>query len=233
MKKLLLLALLAVGMTAHAETIVTNDMDAETNNGGITFDDDSNWSMHFYVGVDIPTGAPEGVDFAPFRSWDIDWTVFQYDFTPEKWKTTFSVGAGINWRNYTLSGHDKLFYKGEDDVVRIIEREGKWSELSSRIHTLGISFPVLIKQSFTKDLALSLGVQVNWNVLCRLNNYYEVEDEEVSYMTKRIGERPLTVDLMGILHISKVGVYCKYSPMSVLKTDRGPEFKSISLGVYF
>jgi hypothetical protein len=232
MKKLFLLALLAIGMTANAETFAASG-DAETNDGGIKLDEDSNWSMHLYVGVDIPTGAPSGVDFAPFRSWEVGWTIFQYGFTPEDWKTTFSAGVGIDWRNYTLSGHDKLFMKGEDEIIRVVDRDPKWTELSSRIHTLGISFPLLIKQSITKDFAISLGAQLNWNVLCRLNNSYEFEDQDVDQMTKKVGERPFTVDLMGIVHIGSFGVYCKYSPMSVLKPERGPEFKSVSLGIYF
>ena len=88
MKKLLFLAFLAVGMTANAETVANNDDDEEQieNKGGIELgkgkDEDDRWSMHFAFGVDIPTGAPSGVEFAPFRSWEINWTVVQYDYTP-------------------------------------------------------------------------------------------------------------------------------------------------------
>ena len=244
MKKFLLLALLALGMTANAETVIANgDDEVKTNDGGIKFDEDSNWSMHLYVGVDMPTSAPTGMDFAPFRSWEVGLTVFQYDLTPEDWRTTFSAGVGIDWRNYTLKGHNSLFIKGEDDVIRmydrsiieqeIMENEGRMSDLSSRIHTFGLAVPVLVKQSFNKDFAISLGAQFNWIFLGRLNNHYEINDDDVDQMTKRIGERPFTIDLMGILHFKGFGVYCKYSPMSVLKTDRGPEFKSFSVGVYF
>ena len=110
MKKLLLLAFLTVGMTANAETVVNNDDDEQIENkGGIELgkgkDEDDRWSMHLALGVDIPTGAPSGVEFAPFRSWEINWTVFQYDYTPGKSNTTLSAGLGLNWRNYTLSGH--------------------------------------------------------------------------------------------------------------------------------
>lgn len=30
-----------------------------------------------------------------------------------------------------------------------------------------------------------------------------------------------------------VGLYCKYSPMSVMKKNYGPDFKSVSVGIYF
>lgn len=236
MKKLFLMAFLVVSMTANAETIVTNDDVQVENVGGVDLgkgaDEDDRWSMHIAVGVDIPVST-KGLDFAPFRSWDINWTVVQYDWTPKNAKTTLSAGLGLNWRNYTLSGHDMMFVKG-NDVVGVIGREGKMSELSSRVHTQSLSMPLLIKQHFGKNFAISLGTQLNWNYYARLSNYYEMDDHEIDDQTKKIGERPITIDILGIVHIAKgFGVYCKYSPMSVFKKDKGPDFKSLSVGFYF
>ena len=239
MKKLLLFAMLAVGMTAYAQDTDVKYVDVkyvETNDGGVNLgqgaDEDDRWSMHIAVGVDIPVST-KGLDFAPFRSWDIDWTVVQYDYTPNNSKTTLSAGLGLNWRNYTLSGHDKMFVKA-NDIVGVIDREGKMSELSSRVHTQSLSMPLLVKQRFAKNFAISLGAQLNWNYYARLSNYYEMDDHEIDDQTKKIGERPITIDILGIVHIAKgFGVYCKYSPMSVFKKDKGPDFKSLSVGFYF
>ena len=264
MKKLLLMVFAAVAMTANAEekneNVVLNDANTatfvddenvDTDDGGIKLgkgkDDDDRWSMHLAVGVDIPVST-NGVDFAPFRSWDINWTVVQYDYTPKKSKTTLSVGLGFDWRNYTLSGHDHAFikesiinpdaasYANSDETVDVISSAvfGSIDNLSSRIHTVSLSMPLLIKQRFGKSFAISLGAQLNWNYYARIHNYYELGDEEIDVYTKKIGHRPFTVDVLGIIHIAKgFGVYCKYSPMSVLKKDKGPEFKSLSVGFYF
>ena len=238
MRKLLLLAFLAVGMTAHAETIVNNDgEDQIENNGGVGLgkgkDDDDRWSMHFAVGVDIPTGAPDGMDFAPFRSWEINWTVVQYDYTPAKSNTTLSAGLGLNWRNYTLSGHKDGFFK-LNDVVGVGEIGKEYDDFSSRINTTSLSMPLLVKQRFNKNFAISLGAQLNWNFYGRIHNYMEQDEHETDDYTKKIGQRPFSVDVLGIVHFSKgFGIYCKYSPMSVLKKDRGPEFKSLAVGFYF
>ena len=143
------------------------------------------------------------------------------------------IGLGLNWRNYTLSGHDKMFVKA-NDLVGVVDRDGSVSELSSRVHTSGLSMPLLIKQRFGKNFAISLGALLNWNYYARLSNYYEVGDHEMDDQTKKIGERPITVDILGIVHVAKgFGVYCKYSPMSVFKKDKGPDFKSLSVGFYF
>ena len=233
--------MLAVGMTAYAQDMDVKYVDT-SNDGGVKLgqgaDEDDHWTMHFAVGVDIPVST-DGLDFAPFRSWDINFTVVQYDWTPKNSKTTLSAGLGLNWRNYTLSGHDKMFDKlsintSNDEVVTVHNRPGEYSELSSRVHTVGLSMPLLVKQRFGKHFAISLGAQLNWNYYARLNNEYEIGDHEIEDLTKKIGQRPITVDILGIVHIAKgFGVYCKYSPMSVFKKDKGPDFKSLSVGFSF
>jgi hypothetical protein len=239
MKKLLLLAFLTVGMTANAETVVNNDDDDEQieNKGGIELgkgkDEDDRWSMHLALGVDIPTGAPSGVEFAPFRSWEINWTAFQYDYTPGKSNTTLSAGLGLNWRNYTLSGHKQGFTKNGDfiDVNDVLGSQ--YDKFSSNIKTTALTMPLLVKQKFSKSFAVSVGAQLNWNFYARIHNYMEQGDHETDVYTKKIGERPITVDVLGMLHFGDFAVYCKYSPMSVLKKDKGPDFKSLAVGFYF
>jgi len=229
------MACMAVGMTAYAQEVEVKFVDieeVEVNDGGIKLDDDNNWKMHFYVGIDIPTGAPDGVDFAPFRSWEVGLTVAQYEYTPKNSRTTLCAGIGFDWRNYTLSGHDKMFVKA-NDIVGVYDRKGDMSELASRISTTSISLPLIVKQSFSKKFAVSLGAQFNWNVYSRVNNYYEEGDHEIDDQTKKIGERPITIDVLGMLHFGDFAVYCKYSPMSVLKKDKGPDFKSLAVGFYF
>ena len=238
MKKLMIFAFMLIGMTANAaEKNVENvKNDSTITRNGIKIadgaDEDDCWSMHFNVGVNIPTNT-KGLDFAPFRSWEIGWTVAQYDWTLKNEKTTLSAGAGMIFRNYTLSGHDNAFVVA-DNQVGVGQREGDISELSSSIYTYGLTLPVLVKQRFSKNFAISLGAQLNWNIYGRVHNHFNQGDNEVEISTRGLKYRPLTVDLIGIVHVAKsFGFYCKYSPMSVLKKNYGPDFKSVSVGVYF
>ena len=105
-------------------------------------------------------------------------------------------------------------------------------DLSSNIHTTSLSMPLLIKQRFSKSFAVSVGAQLNWNYYARIHTSYEQGDDDFDRYTKKIGQRPFTVDVLGIVHLGDLGIYCKYSPMSVLKKDRGPKFQSLSFGIY-
>ena len=98
MKKLFFIALLAVGMTAAAQE--KDVVQGCCHDGGVKVADgkdaDDRWSLHLNLGVNIATGAPDGVDFAPFRSWEFGVTAIQYDYTPKCMpKTTFSAGLGV------------------------------------------------------------------------------------------------------------------------------------------
>jgi len=250
MKKMLLMAFLAIGMTANAETIVDDDSDEKSVSKSLIDlgqgkDENDRWTMHAFLGVNVPTGAPEDMKFAPFRSWEFNWTILQYDYTPKNWKTTFSVGLGFNWRAYTLKGHDQYFVKYSDGWISTVSTkvirggEGVYDilgydtkNLSSNIHTTSLSFPLLVRQRFHKNFAVSVGAQINWNFWGRIHTYYEYDDHQIDDYTKKIGQRDISVDVLGIVDFGKIGIYCKYSPMSVLEKDRGPKFQSLAFGIY-
>ena len=229
-KKLLLFVLLVLALSARAEDI---------NHGGLALESfsDDRWALHVSGGLSIPTGAPDGVDFSTWRSWETNLTPVQYEYTPRNTPMTFSVGLGVTWRRYALKGDDMGFFKVDDLIVVShadpLDGSTTLDKFSSQIRTTSLSMPLLAKYNFSQTFAVSLGVQLNWNFYGRVYNHYSQGDHDVDMYTKKIGQRPFTVDVLGIFHVLGVGIYCKYSPMKVLKKDRGPEFNAVSIGVYF
>ena len=232
MKKLLLMAFLAVGMTAHAGSLLSND-DSHSTDLVLKEGEKGDWTMHFGAGVNLVTGAPADYEFAAFRSWEFQWTVAQYDYHPKGASQTYSVGLGLNWKNYGLKDNGSMFVKNSNDVIELGHFAKDAGSRSSRIHTLAINIPLLFTQKLGKDCSLSVGPIVNFNVGGWVSNDWEDGDMDYDISTRKIGQRVVTVDVMGVFDISGFGFYCKYAPMSVLQNDRGPEFKSISLGLYF
>lgn len=226
MKKLLVLALLAVGMTAFAQKNPGKD-DVKLHDG-----EEVDWTMHLGLGVNLVTGAPDGYEFAPFKSWDIQWTVLQMDYTPIGASQTYSIGAGLNWRNYGLKDNGSALVKTGELIDLGGFPVGAGSK-SSSIQTVGINIPLLFTQRFSDDFSLTVGPVVNFNAWGWVNRNYEMGDTDIKESTRKIGQRPVTVDVLGVFDFSGIGVFCKYSPMSVLKKDKGPDFKSLAVGFYF
>lgn len=247
MKKLLMMALMAVCMTANAEEIEdvnvvngTHEMAAPADKKkgksetDIVLRDGENdkWTMHLGVGVNLVTGAPDAYEFAPFKSWDIQWTVVQYDYTPKNAKQTYSIGLGLNWRNYGLKDNGTAFLKA-GDVVGLAEFPNNAGSRYSSVQTLAINVPLLFTQKVSKDVSITVGPIVNFNAGGWVKRSFELGDDEYDVSTRKIGQAPVTVDVFGMVDIDGFGLFCKYSPMKVFKKDRGPEFNSVTLGLYF
>ena len=218
-----MMALLAVCMTANAQ-----------EKRDITLKDGENddWTMHIGIGVNLVTGVSDGYEFAPFKSWDIQWTVVQYNYTPKNAKQTYSIGLGLNWRNYGLKDTGTSFEK-VGDVVGLGAFPNNAGSRYSSVQTLAINVPLLFTQKVSKDVSFTVGPIVNFNVGGWVKRNYEIGDNDYDISTCKIGQAPVTVSAFGMVDIDGFGIFCKYSPMKVFKKDRGPEFNSFTLGFYF
>ena len=196
-------------------------------------DDPNDWDFDFLIGVGTPTNVPDGMSFAPFKSMEMAIGV-RYVYTPKKALQSYSVGLWCDWHAYGLST-DKMFVKGEDKVIGLGEYPEKAGSKRSSINVFSLSVPLLFTQRFghQSKVRMTLGPVVNFNVRGRINNSYELGDDEIDVSTKDIEYRPITVDLMGAVSYDNIGLYVKYSPMSVLKKDKGPDFHSLTFGVMF
>jgi len=185
-------------------------------------------SPHVGVGVGLATNLPEGLSFAPMRSWEFYFGL-SYDYTPKDKLQTYSAGMGVSFRNFgTHSG--KMLTKGGNYATITPDM----TDMKSSIRVVSFSIPLLFTQKMghKSPFRLTLGPVVNFNGT-HINNHYSIGDDEYDVKTHKIGTRPVTVDILGILSFRALSVYCKYSPMSVLKNSSGMEFKSVSFGICF
>lgn len=231
MKKIMLLMMLAATLSANATTRVGGD--DESNDLVLKKNDNSEWTMHLALGVNVPVSVEGDHKFAPFKSWNIMWTPFQYDYKPKGATQTYSAGVAISWHNYTLKDNGAMFTKKTGGNVVVEEFDTNVQNRWSSVHMFSINLPLLFTQSIGKKFSVTLGPVVNFNVYGALNNRFEQGDDDIDITTHDIDYRPVTVDILGVIDYDGFGVYCKYAPMTVFKKDRGPEFKSLTFGLYF
>ena len=207
-------------------------------------EDDDKWVVDFGYGWNAPTNMPSGHGFAVFRSQEI-FVGLRYCYTPKGKTQTYSTGLWCNWRTYELPHAGKgMMYKTDNDVVAFGNFNDKYSDTESHIRIFSLSVPFLFTQKFGKKSksSFSIGPVVNFNLRGRINNEYTDGDTDVETSTKGFDYQVVTVDFMGILKSGGIGVYFKYSPMSVLKKKEttvngtvieNPQFKALSFGLFF
>ena len=193
------------------------------------------WTPYFDLGfgVNTPLNTSEGYGFATFRSWEIFFG-FSFGYTPEKKLQTYTVGLWFDWKTYGLSTN-KMFVKDADNVIDLAEYPANADHRLSSINTFSLSVPFLFTQKLghKSKCKVTLGPVVNFNVWGRLHTEYDLDDEERTISTKGIKYNPVTVDLMANFQYKNVAFYCKYSPMNVIKKDKGPKFQSLTFGFLF
>ena len=204
----------------------------------IPFVGKNNKSRRYYMTEDLASvgigmvnavNAPDDLNVDMGASYEIsvdNLFKFRYNLIPA---TSVSLGAGMSWRNYRMTGHTRFVKEGNSLVL------GNYPEGAdikfSRLKIFSITVPLLINQAIGRKAALSVGPVVNINTYGSLKTRYVLDGEKIKEQSKDIHQNSATVDFMAKLHIGEIGFYAKYSPSDVLNTEFGPKFSSFSAGV--
>lgn len=158
--------------------------------------------------------------------------LFNWRFQPTR-NTHFTLGFGVDWRNYRMKG-DRRFLKDGDNLL-VAPYPDDADINFSRIKVFSMTLELMLKQRIYKGIYLHVGPVVNFNTHASIKTRYSVgsgkDKERFKETSSDICQNPVTVDFKGQLNFKNIGFYFKYSPTNTLDTDWGPEFKSISTGI--
>ena len=183
----------------------------------------------FGFGVVNAIETSEGMDMDMGASYEfsLDHLLrFNYNVLPA---TSVSMGFGMTWRNYRMTGHTRFIKEG-DKLVLGAYPEGSDIKFS-RLKVFSLTVPFMINQSLGRKVVFSVGPVVNFNTHASLKTRYTLNGEKVKEKNNNIHQNRMTVDLMAKLRFNSLGVYAKYSPSDMLNTDFGPKFRSFSTGI--
>ena len=183
----------------------------------------------FGFGVVNAIETSEGMDMDMGASYEfsLDHLLrFNYNVLPA---TSVSMGFGMTWRNYRMTGRIRFIKEG-DKLVLGAYPEGSDIKFS-RLKVFSLTVPFMINQSLGRKVVFSVGPVVNFNTHASLKTRYTLNGEKVKEKNNNIHQNRMTVDLMAKLRFNSLGVYAKYSPSDMLNTDFGPKFRSFSTGI--
>lgn len=190
-------------------------------------------SSHLNIGLNTMTNVPDGYDFKVWPSFEIGLAVTA-DYRPYGKQNKWSFGLGVYWRNYR-SSNDNFWAKDANDCMTLVPYTvEKDTRTSLQVFSVGV--PIMYTHYFDskQKWGLTLGAIVNWNAIANGYREYELNGEDYEVETKKIGQRPITVDGLVIAHIPSLpDLYCKYCPMTMFKDGRGPKVHQLSFGFYW
>lgn len=196
----------------------------------------STWSLissGLAVGVAVPLTSSSGLNTSIWSSKEWTWNMIagiRWSHGPH----SFSSGLGIIGRNFTL---DKgLYFNREDNgKISILPFDANMADTNSHINIFSLQVPVLYEIRFGRHrhFGFSAGPVINFNMNAKIKTKYTIGHRDYSVYTRNIHQRPVTMDVMGILNYRFIGVYARYMPMNILKHKTGLEFKNISFGLIF
>ncbi|MBQ9215654.1 MAG: outer membrane beta-barrel protein [Prevotella sp.] len=192
-------------------------------------------SSRIGIGLCSAIEADEGISVSTGSSWEIFWTIAAYEYYAYGKKDGFSVGFGLDWRNYRMTGFN-YFSKANEGTISVEKYPVGTEPDFSRIKVFSLQIPLMWQHRFNKRWSFALGPVINFNTYASIKNKYtDANGEKHKDVLKHIHQKPFTIDLMAELNIlNEFSVYCKYSPMNILNSDYSNKgnFQSLSFGIY-
>lgn len=182
------------------------------------------------IGWNTALDAPDGMDVDMGESYEIMWPyILGWQTMSKNRKFDFTVGVGVNWKNFRMTGRTR-FIKDGDNIMLGGYPDGADIEFS-RLKVFSWIVPLTVTYRIDRNMRFTFGPVINFNTYASLKTRYKVDGEKHKDFSKRLKHASTTVDLLARLRYRGLGVYVKYSPCNVLKSDWGPQFSGLSTGI--
>lgn len=182
-------------------------------------------------------GAPGAAGIEMGKSFEISWLNILAVQSTNRFGNSFSLGVGINWRNYrTTLGNCFTVNDGQAGIGQY--PEGVEPRLS-RIKIFSVQFPFLYGQrlpfGLSKErLILRFGPIFNLNSHASVLTAWRDGKRSSEHKVNGINVRPFTIDLFASLHIwNFVSLYARYTPYNALTGHHQLNFHQFSTGLLF
>lgn len=143
----------------------------------------------------------------------------------------FSIGFGLDWRNYRMTGYQRFVKEGNDILIAPYP-DGADIDFS-RIKVFSLTVPLRYSYRISRHLNADLAAILNFNTYGSIKTRYSLDGKKYKDLTKNIRQSPVSVDFMFSLRYWNVGLYAKYSPCDVMQSDYAPKFQTFSSGLLF
>jgi hypothetical protein len=181
-----------------------------------------------YIGVMMPQSSPYG-----FRTgWDVGFgELISLDYSLNKYGLSFNTGLGIFDKYFRIKNYARV--SSDFGIINVIPVDENVNEAKSHLALAGFQLPLMLCQRI-KDITISVGGTFYLNTYMTGAYCYKIGNIKTNESYKGLHQKPLTIDLNAAVTVSDfVGVYVRYSPMSMFRDGYGPKFKTLYSGITF
>lgn len=217
----------------YVSTSSINEKSWDFSIAGFNKPKDSSRTLEFATrlafGFNSAPGIPHAADIQPFKSWEIWWIIADWVYKPWRSNHKFSVGVGVDWRNYRITGNQR-FVK-DNNAVSLTSYPTNSSPKFSRIKIFSVNFPLTYEYD-GKYFGFTLGPVINLNTYSSLKTRYNLDGHKIEDEKSGVRVKPVTIDFMCSVNFNGgPDFYVKYSPCDLMRNGYGPKFKTLSFGI--
>lgn len=185
-----------------------------------------------YVGWNFMLNKPSDIKQNWFKSYEGGIDIFHLAFYPRSNKWWLSTDWGIVLSQYRFK--DNMMTTAPDGTIVMAPYPDGSSSQSSAFRTLSGGLTFMGHYRLAKEHSIGLGLVWNSKIIdnCSYKTKYMLPD---GASVTDMNELPIRSNLLSIkaeyMFADKVGLYLRYTPMSILKTDKAPKFNELNVGL--
>ncbi len=146
------------------------------------------------------------------------------------------TGFGISWKNFHLKGNTCFAEKEGVTVVQLAPSDISYKK--SRLRVFSVNIPLALEFQAGRALGhqfyISAGVIGGFNLFrSQKLKYKDTNGKKVKQYDKGLNVARVSFEFMAQVGVDAVGIFAKYSPMSLFENDEGPNVQTASLGLFF
>ena len=182
-------------------------------------------------------GDYDAISFRSSKSMEFNLNLFEKTIPiSNRYKWAIVTGLGMRWTRYHLKGN--YHFEEIDDYTKLVEAPEGIRYKASKLGITTINIPLLIEwQTPGGHLFFSAGVvgSVKTWSYSWIEFYDETSNRHKKKQKEKVDQgmtlRPVTMDILVQAGTRGIGVYARYSPISIFENNKGPELYPLTFGL--
>ncbi len=177
-----------------------------------------------------------GVSLDSGNSLEYNLNVFEHSFRLSRYHNWAVVtGAGMRWSRYRIDTN--ACFQEVDGITSLVPAPEGITYQSSKLNITSLTLPLLLEWQSRKrcddGFFLSLGVVgvIKTASSSRVSFRDAAGHKQKEKVDTGMNLRPVTMDFLFQAGYDWIGLYLKYSPMSLFESNKGPEIQPVSIGL--